>query len=329
MGEEYLSQVGLFHMNDEYYLTMNLDNLDLDTLRTLDLAHELGSYGQAAAQLGRSASAISLQMKRLQEAVGVSLFEKNGRGVRLTEAGEMVLGYGRRMLALNDELLHSIRGALLAGNVRLGFSQDFAESVLPGVLKQFAKFYPLIQMEVHIEGNAALADAIEEGRLDVALAVGQAERSTAEMVAELELVWIAGEEFSLRNDQPVPLVVLGPQCAFRKKAIQELDAKSIPWRIAAVSPSLAGLWASAIGGLGVTVRSGLGLPSRLVSDATMFGLPPLGKFPVTLHGKHGSMSDAVERLSSIVRAAVSASVTGAEIVKKSRRSPVKAPKRKN
>ena len=284
---------------------MNMANLDLDTLRTLAVAADLGGYGQAAARLGRTPSAISLQMKRLQEDVGASLFRKEGRGVALTEAGEIVLRYGRRMLAMNDELLDTIRGASLAGNVRLGCSQDFAETVLPDVLSQFTKLYPLVQMEVRIEGNAALVEAVQKNQLDLALAVGQAEHPTAEILGELELVWIAGQEFTSRLDQPLPLVLLGPQCAYRREAIQRLDDAKLPWRIAAVSPSLAGLWATAIGGLGITARSSLGLPAKLVWDREMFDLPALPAFPVTLHAQPDARSDGVERLREIIRQSTS------------------------
>jgi DNA-binding transcriptional LysR family regulator len=284
---------------------MNMANLDLDTLRTLAVAADLGGYGQAAARLGRTPSAISLQMKRLQEDVGASLFRKEGRGVALTEAGEIVLRYGRRMLAMNDELLDTIRGASLAGNVRLGCSQDFAETVLPDVLSQFTKLYPLVQMEVRIEGNAALVEAVQKNQLDLALAVGQAEHPTAEILGELELVWIAGQEFTSRLDQPLPLVLLGPQCAYRREAIQRLDNAKLPWRIAAVSPSLAGLWATAIGGLGITARSSLGLPAKLVWDREMFDLPTLPAFPVTLHAQPDARSDGVERLREIIRQSTS------------------------
>lgn len=283
---------------------MNMANLDLDTLRTLAVASDLGGYGQAAQRLGRTPSAISLQMKRLQEDVGANLFRKNGRGVALTETGEIVLRFGRRMLAINDELLDTIRGASLAGHVRLGCSQDFAETVLPEVLSQFTKLYPLVQMEVRIEGNAALVEAVQKNQLDIALAVGQADQPTAEVLGNIELVWIAGQEFTSRVDQPLPLVLLGPQCAFRKEAIQKLDDAKMPWRIAAVSPSLAGLWASAIGGLGITARSSLGLPAKLVWDKAMFDLPKLPAFPVTLHTQSSEMSDGVERLRMIIRDSV-------------------------
>jgi DNA-binding transcriptional LysR family regulator len=280
---------------------MTAQNIDLETLRTLVLASDLGGYGRAAGRVSRTPSAVSLQMKRLQGDVGAPLFRRIGRGVALTEAGEIVLRYGRRILALNDELLHTIRGATLAGSVRLGCSQDFAETVLPVALSQFTKLYPLVQMELRIEGNAALVDAVESGQLDLALVVGQSERPTAEVLGAVELGWIAGPEFVARADQLLPLVLLGPQCAFRKEAISRLDAAGVQWRIAAVSPSLAGLWASAVGGLGITVRSALGLPSHLRWNKEMFGLPELPSFPVTLHARAGDAGEIVGRLRAIIR----------------------------
>jgi DNA-binding transcriptional LysR family regulator len=275
-------------------------NLDLDTLRTLVVANDLGGYGQAATRLGRTPSAISLQMKKLQADVGATVFRKSGRGVALTEAGEIVLRYARRMLALNDEVLDTVRGASLAGRIRIGVSQDFAETVLPRALSQFTKHYPLVQLEVRIEGNAVLVEAVSKGEIDLALVVGHAQRPSAITLGTIDLVWIAGRDFAPR-DEPLPLVVLGAQCVFRKEAIESLDAAGHPWRIAAVSPSLAGLWALGIAGLGVTVRSALGVPRSLVSHKTLFDLPRLGAFPVTLHAAAGGLSPGVERLRDILR----------------------------
>jgi DNA-binding transcriptional LysR family regulator len=297
---------------------MKLATLDLDTLRTLVTAHDLGGHGQAAERLGRTPSAISLQMKRLQHAVGATLFRKNGRSLLLTEAGEIVLRYARQMLALNDDLLHTLRGASLTGSVRLGFSQDFAETVLPAVLAQFAKLYPLVTIEIRIEGNAALVEAVEKDQLDLALAIGQPDRASAELLGELELVWIAGGEFNVRKGQPLPLLLLGPQCAIRKEMIRKLDQAGIAWRIAAVSPSLAGLWASAAGGLGITARSRLGLPANLACGPLMFGLPPLKRLPVTLHGPTGASNQALRHLCAIISQVVAAVLPEENTVARSR-----------
>lgn len=276
-------------------------NLNLDTLRTLVVAYDLGGFGQAAEQLGRTPSAISLQMKRLQEDVGTPLFRKDGRTSALTETGEIVLRYARRMIELNDDLLSTVQGAALAGQIRIGMPQDFAETVLPEALSLFANLYPLVQIEVRIDGNAALAEAVEKEQLDVALVIGHAERPAAQRIGELELTWIAGERFSRHTDHQLPLVLLGPQCIFRKTALASLDDGEIPYRIALVSPSLAGLWAAANAGLGITVRANSGLPKTLVSDPTMFGLPPLGTIPLTIHQKRDKNGDAIERFAAILK----------------------------
>ena len=220
---------------------MAFKNLDLDTLRTLAVANDLGGYGQAASRLGRTPSAISLQMKRLQEDIGSPLFKKHGRALALTEAGELALRFGRRMLALNDELLDTIKGASLSDCVRVGFSQDFADKVLPTVLARFARLYPHVVLEVRIEGNATLAEAVSNGQIDAALVVGQHDRPTAQVLGELDLVWIAGRDFSPGRNQPLPLILLGPQCAFRKEAVRQLDASGLAWRVAATRASFAGL----------------------------------------------------------------------------------------
>lgn len=287
---------------------MATKTLDLQALRALITANDVGGFRQAATQLNRTPSAVSLQMKRLQRSLGVTLFRKDGRRVALTESGELVLRFSRQLLALNDELLDTVRGASLTGQVRLGCSQDFADSVLPGVLSRFVKLYPLVLVEVHIEGNASLVEAVKQGRLDVALAVGHDSVRTSRTMGECQLAWIAGRQFALRDSGPVPLVALGPQCAFRMEAIRRLDEKRIPWRLAAVSPSLAGLWATARGGLGITARSAHDVPADLVAHATLFGLPTLGAFPITLHARTPIRNPCIKRLYEIVSAAVAESL---------------------
>src|ERR1700744_434722 len=113
---------------------MRLTNLDMDLLRTLATAMDLGGFARAANRLGRAQSAVSLQMRKLEQQLGVPLLRKQGRGLALTEAGDVVLTYARRILALNDETVTAVRGLDLEGAVRLGLPQDFAEVWLPAAL---------------------------------------------------------------------------------------------------------------------------------------------------------------------------------------------------
>jgi DNA-binding transcriptional LysR family regulator len=278
-------------------------NLDLDTLRTFVVAHDFGGLSQAAEQLGRTPSAISLQMKRLQDDLGIPLFRKRGRGLILTEAGETALAYACRILALNDQLLDTMQGASLAGQIRLGCPQDFAP-VLPSVLSQFAAFYPRMQIEVLIEGNAALADAVEKSRIDIAAIIGHEDRSAARVIGELDLEWIASSDFELRKGEPVPLAVFGPQCAFRRRAAEQLELAKIQYRVAASSPSLDGLWGALLGNLGITVRTGLNLREGLVSARSLYGLPPLGSMSVTLHRNAHCNGAAADRMTLLLTEAL-------------------------
>lgn len=274
-------------------------NLDLDTLRTLAVAHTRGGLAQAAEHLGRTPSAISLQMKRLQDDLGVTIFVKRGRRLLLTENGEMVLSYARRILGLNDELLDITQRAGVSGVIRIGGPQDFA-SVLPEVLSHFASLYPRMQIELLIEGNASLLEAVQSARIDLAAIIGADGTGAGETIGHLEIAWIASASFDSREKQPLPLAVLGPKCAFRRRAIERLEAADIPCRIAASSPSLDGLWAALRGGLGVTARTALNLPEGLAFDRVLHGLPALGTLPVTVHRNAGAKGEAVDRMAALL-----------------------------
>lgn len=280
---------------------MRHTNLDLDTLRTLAVAHSRGGLAQAAEHLGRTPSAISLQMKRLQDDLGVTIFVRRGRRLALTESGEVVLSYARRILALNDELLDTTQRAGISGAIRIGGPQDFA-SVLPEVLAHFASLFPRMQIELLIEGNASLLEAVQSARIDLAAIIGGdgTGAGAGETIGHLEIGWIASASFNPREKQPLPLAVLGPKCAFRRCAIERLEAADIAYRIAASSPSLDGLWAALRGGLGVTARTALNLPEGLAFDRMLHGLPALGSLPVTVHRNPGGKGEAVDRMAALL-----------------------------
>jgi DNA-binding transcriptional LysR family regulator len=275
---------------------MRLTNLDMDLLRTLATAMALGGFARAAAQLGRSQSAVSLQMRKLEEQLGVPLLRKQGRGLALTEAGDVVLGYARRILALNDETVAAVRGLDLSGSVRLGLPQDFAETWLPDALGRFARAHPQIRIEARVDRNATLLDDLTGGRLDLALLWGEETRPGADVLARLPIHWIGRGEIEFAADAPLPLILFAPPCAFRAAGLAALDGIGRSWRLSFTSPALAGLWAAAAAGLGVTIRSRVGLPATL---RILSGLPALPEIALTLH-QTASRMPAVDRLREIL-----------------------------
>ena len=284
-------------------------NLDMDVLRTFVTGFELGSFAKAAERLGRSQSAISTQLRKLEDQVGQALVQKSGRGLVLTTAGESLHSYAKRILELNDEAVDTLRGAQVEGWVRLGLPQDFAEAWLPAVLGRFARANPKVCVEVRAERNANLLERTAKGELDLALVWGaDAAAPHAEGLADLPFTWIGRPDWgglAALGPEPLPLIAFELPCVFRAAGVAALDQAGIPWRLVFSSPSLAGLWAAAEAGLGITLRTAVGMPKTLVGlDPAATGLPALPTMPLTLHAAEADPPAAVRHLAQIVRETV-------------------------
>jgi len=282
-------------------------NLDMDVLRTLVTAQQLGGFNRAAGQIGRSQSAVSQQIRKLEEQVGEALFRKQGRGLIPTEAGDLVLAYARRILELNDEAVVALRGRAVEGVVRFGLPADFAESWLPLALGRFKRAHPAVRIEATVDRNRRLLDRLDRGELDLVLTLNNADRPDAERLASLPMVWIgpaSGEPVSLPGE-PIPLVVFDAPCFFREAGLGALDRAGLAWRVAFTSASLAGLWAAVEAGLGITLRTATGLPGSVVP---IDGLPPAPTVPLALHDGGRRTSPAVSRLREIVSESLAANL---------------------
>ncbi|MHC2003393.1 LysR substrate-binding domain-containing protein [Methylobacterium sp. CM6241] len=279
-------------------------NLDMDVLRSFVIGIDLGSFAKAASRLGRSPSAISLQLRKLEDQVGQQLVQKHGRGLVLTEAGEMMLGYARRLLDLNDAAVSALGSPALTGSVRIGLPQDFAETWLPETLGRFARLHPGVRIDAHVDRNAILRPCLEAGELDLALLWDEdrVERDGT-VIGTLPMAWIGPRHGIVHSaDRPLPLILFGSPCIFRHAALEALDAACIPWRISFSSPGLAGLWAAVSAGLGLTVRTPHGLPVSLEAlDPLDAGLPPLPSLSLRLLTAPAVKTPAVERLASLLR----------------------------
>jgi DNA-binding transcriptional LysR family regulator len=280
--------------------TVVTTNLDIDLLRTLVSAEELGGMNRAAERVGRSQSAVSQQMHKLEEKVGQRVFRKQGRGLILTEAGEVLVEYARRILTLNDEAVAALRGPGLEGVVRFGLPGDFAETWLPSALGQFKRAHPMVRIEASVDRNAILFERLDKGQLDLAMIFGGGQRSGAQKLATMSMVWIGGAEAAWGPTQPVPLVLFEAPCLFRKAGIAALDAAGIPWRITFTSPSLAGLWAAVDAGLGISPRTTANLPKSLTVLGRPYRLPKLPAIDLSLHDRGRPLTPAATRLKDIL-----------------------------
>jgi DNA-binding transcriptional LysR family regulator len=277
-------------------------NLDTDILRTLVTARQLGGFNRAAQQVGRSQSAVSQQIRKLEEQVGQPLFRREGRTLALTEAGDVILSYARRILDLNDEAVAAVRGTALAGTIRVGLPTDFAESWLPMALAGFKRAHPGVRVEANTDRRAVLIDRLDKGQLDLVLLFGGGLRSDALHLARLPMVWIGSsqEKPDWQSGQPLPLAVFNPPCFFRETAIAALDRAGIAWHIAFTSLSLHGIWAAVDAGLGITVRTVTGLPNHLIALDKKSGLPSLPTIDLSLHDGGRELTPAASRFKEIL-----------------------------
>ncbi|MBX9268051.1 LysR substrate-binding domain-containing protein [Chromobacterium violaceum] len=289
--------------------------LDLDALQSFVRGVELGSFARAAEGLHRSTSAISAQLKKLEEQAGMPILQKNGRGLEPTPAGEALLSYARRLLELNDEAVQALKGAALAGSVRLGLAEDFGEGLLPDALGRFARACPDVCVEVKVGRSQGLQQALRNGQLDLALLWSDGSHwPHQDQLGQIPLHWIASSATVARAPgQPVSLALFDPPCLARRQACDALDQAGLAWRVAVNGSSLASLWSAVRAGLGVTARAALCLPPDLKPlDATAAGLPPLQKLELALWRAQTPLPVAAEQLRLILLDGAAAQIAAGE-----------------
>ncbi|MCZ4129541.1 LysR substrate-binding domain-containing protein [Stutzerimonas balearica] len=274
--------------------------LESDVLRTFVAIAESGSFTRAAGQIYRSTSAVSMQIKRLEETLGRSLFIREARQVRLTPAGEILLGYARRLLKLNEEAVAQFLQPALQGRVRFGTPADVGTRILPGLLALFARSHPGVEVEVSVARSVDMIERIDAGELDLALIttgnLGQ-DDSRGEPIHSEPLVWAgrSGGVAALRT----PLPLASPDCAWRRQALDALDRIGRGYRIAYSSEQSSGQEAAMIADLAIAPY-----PASLVRPPLrrLDGLPQLGDYRINLL-RGSNRSDAVEVLAAQVIAA--------------------------
>lgn len=272
--------------------------LDLTQLQAFAAVVDAGSFTLAAKYLCRTQSAVSMQIRKLEDATGKKLLVRDQRCVRLTEEGELLLGYARRMIRLNEDALVALDQPFEEGHVRLGLPDDYAEFFLPEVLSRFALAYPRVQLEVIGALSGPLQDMIERGQLDVALITRQPNRPAGKVLRRERLVWTGSRHRQLHEDMPLPLALYPEGCVFRAHALAALDAHAIPWRIAYTSQSFAAGKLSVSGGLALTVMAQSMVPQDWRTFDKSDGLPPLPEFELALHKASGKLPKAAMLLES-------------------------------
>lgn len=266
---------------------------DTLTLKSFVAIAENGTFSHAAETVGRTQSALSLQIKKLEESLGCPLFERTSRSVKLTEQGELFLGYAKRMIELQWEAYSRLKEPDIEGEIRLGTPEDFATHYLPNVLASFRQHHPRVQLNVSCDLTLNLIDGFNKGQFDLILVKRDPQKvKGGTKVWREPLVWAAADHYKL--EKPLSLVLSPQPCIYRARALAALDKARKPWHISYTSPSLAGTLAAVRAGLGITVLPANMLPSGLHSIRSGT-LPELADAQIALL-KHGELPKAAEML---------------------------------
>ncbi|RUO52284.1 LysR family transcriptional regulator [Pseudidiomarina homiensis] len=286
-----------------------MQQLSLDSLRAFVSVYDLQSFTAAGQQLGRSQPAISLQLQRLEEMLGMRLYARTGGRIQLTPAGNELLEAARAMLSLNDQIIARLTEPELSGRVRLGMTSEFASKLLPQVLGQFAQGYPNVALEVSSALSRQLVANADD--FDVIIALTESGgKDAAQWVNPMQwlelrqepLVWVGNSESHLLP-APLPLVVAPDGCIYRRRALRALRNAGIQSRITYTNTDFSGLTAAIESGLGITVLAQSTVPAHLeriqrCADGTP--LPELGEVGVMLSTRAAENS-AAQQLAAFIQ----------------------------
>ncbi len=278
-----------------------IPNLDVDQLKTFLAIADIGNFTRAAEEVNKTQSAVSMQMKRLEEVLGRPLFARNGRGSRFTHDGEKLIEYARRIVALSDETVSAFTQPDVTGTVRFGTPDDYAEIFLPEVLARFARTHPLVTVDVECYGSAVLGERVKRGELDLSIVTFNCYDCEGDVIRSAELVWATSARHSLHLMDVLPLAVSHTGCEWRKLVVNALEEVGLKYRIAYSSPNSSTLNAAVLQGLAIAAMPEICLRPGMRVLTGADGFPPIGVFDIGLIRKPGKQNSAVEALAQHVK----------------------------
>lgn len=283
-----------------------MPDLDIDSLRGFVAVAEAGGFTAAGELLGRTQSAISVKIKKLEEELGRRLFERTSRSLALTPDGELLLSYAKRLLDLNDEVVLRFAEPDAEGHLRLGVGEYFVPQHLPRLLRQFARVFPRVHIEVKVALGSVLLQALDQDELDIVITKRNKGMAEGRVIWTEPLVWVAAADFvwPSKSGEALPLCSLPPPCAFREQALEALAKAGQPWRIVYTSESIMGVQAAAGAGLGVAVmaQSSVGGDLRVLGPTE--GLPPLGDVDIAMFGETAARRPLIRPLEQFILASL-------------------------
>jgi DNA-binding transcriptional LysR family regulator len=278
-----------------------IPNLDVDQLKTFLAISDTGSFTRAADEVNKTQSAVSMQMKRLEEQLGRPLFSKDGRGTKFTRDGERLIDFARRIVSLSDEAVSAFTRPDITGTIRFGTPDDYAEFFLPVILGRFARTHPQVTVDVECVPSNELQERTKRGEIDVAVVTFGSNSGGDNVIRQEELVWATSERHRVHENAVLPIAVSPQGCSWRNLMIDGLNNMGRPYRVAYSSPNASTINTTVLQGLAVATMPAICLRPgmRVLTEAD--GFPKLGTFDIGMIFKPGRKNPAVEALAKHVR----------------------------
>jgi len=282
-----------------------MTHLESDLLRTFIAVAETNNFTKAADLVGRTQSAVSMQIKKLEDSIGSALFDRGSRGVTLTRQGNTLLTKARRVIMLLDETAASMRQPGLSGVVRVGIPEEFGSSVLPRALRNFDQLHPGVEIIANFDRSAANIEALNAGRLDLAVVFEQGDYTTGEILRTDPTVWVTSDLHETHMRSPLPVAMYSGVGWCKTEAMVTLRTVENGYRIAYISDTSNGLLAAVQAGLGIAplTRSTIPANCRELTPADGFAL--IDQSNVTLRVNNRRGDPAVTGMASAIREAFS------------------------
>jgi len=276
-------------------------NLDVALVRTFAAVADRASMTAAANLLNLTQGAVSQQIGRLEEGFGAPLFKRSRRGLRLTSAGERLLGKAKRLLQINDEIWGEMATAQLGGEVRIGVPQDLIGSVLAPILKTYTEARPQVEVSLVCTTSLQLMQALEEGSLDLAVIEEPVGPTSGETARVERLVWVGARGGVAHRKRPLPISMVADTCAFRPLIIETLDSNGLPWRAMFENGNIEATIGMVRSDLAVTAWLAPTVPVDLNILTAESGLPDLPSFAINLHLPRHQVNRAASEFAHHVR----------------------------
>ena len=280
-------------------------NLDVATLRSLVAVADAGGVTRAAGFLHLTQSAVSMQVKRLEDLLDVQLLDRSGRGIAFTAHGEQMLSYARRMVALNDEAVARLMAQEYSGTLRLGVPHDIVYPAIPHVLKQFNATYPALRVLLESSHTLILKKMFAKGECDVIVTTETTVGEGGVTLARRPLNWIGAPGGAAWRQRPLG-IAYGRLCTFRPLAIAALDTAGIAWEMLVETDNDSAIHATVSADLAVHTAIEGTEPPQLVRIDHGGTLPDLPEQLINLYTSDGTLAEPLAHLVALLRARLSA-----------------------